>query len=485
MRFHKASAALLILVGLLASLSGAAEKRFKSSLSIGVDPRIELLGVVQCLARQSNAGPLPEGFSDLSAHFDKFRDHDAVKSYRGTLKSGGDEGLALALLGVSAPPELKFERNLGSLSPDFLQGIGGVDFFYRFLRELRSFATSSEFDKFYQAHLKDYQEIDRQVRRQIGIHDYMGMLEDYLKADLQSRFTLVLSVLYSPGPKNSFIFPYPFRDFHIPVSGPYDVLTILDPLRTTPRPIYFEPGAPPLRNIWNELVYVPLEQAHSDFGEELESYVALYASVKKDCLPTWTSCALHLMHAAVVRRLSKRLFKTEYPFSPGELGLYERALSRRLLEYESRPDLYPRFHDFYPRLMDVFRQFALERGLPIKQSTARTAAPSRQSSDDLRALVKSNPESPPYRASLAALLHEQGLFEESLNEFAAAIRLAESGRPVSPSFVSDVLSSRASLLFRMGRFDESRRDLETALKRAPAGWPRRKATEEQIESLPK
>ncbi len=41
--------------------------------------------------------------------------------------------------------------------------------------------------------------------------------------------------------------------------------------------------------------------------------------------------------------------------------IYIAALAERLKEYEGQPDKYPTFADFYPRLIDVFKEIK-ERG---------------------------------------------------------------------------------------------------------------------------
>ena len=85
-----------------------------------VDPRLELLGVVQRLA-----GPGKPG-TEVEARFGRWRDHEAVRRYA-EAAARGDETLALIALAWSDPPELAWARPMKGVSRDFMARAGGEE----------------------------------------------------------------------------------------------------------------------------------------------------------------------------------------------------------------------------------------------------------------------------------------------------------------------------------------------------------------------
>ena len=99
----KASWALLVLAA--APLAARA-----STFDVEVDPRIELLGVVQRLAGRGGAGADEAYTRELDGAFGRFKDHPAVKLYARILnKSPGVDPLGIDLLYYSAPPALALD----------------------------------------------------------------------------------------------------------------------------------------------------------------------------------------------------------------------------------------------------------------------------------------------------------------------------------------------------------------------------------------
>ena len=103
---------LLVLVLAITSIPATAQQR----LDVRVDPRIELLGVVQLLA-----GGIPTATAlhfpyreRVEAHFGRFGDHPAVAMLRRLAKHGFVfDAPVIALLNCSDPPELALRHTPG------------------------------------------------------------------------------------------------------------------------------------------------------------------------------------------------------------------------------------------------------------------------------------------------------------------------------------------------------------------------------------
>ena len=111
---------------LAASLAGPASAG-RSTLVVGCDPRLDLLGVVQALAGWRKDEPrLPHSMADLTTRFEKWKDHPVVRTYARTAeRHGGDESYVLILTALSDPPALAWVHPRRVLSPDFIARAGG------------------------------------------------------------------------------------------------------------------------------------------------------------------------------------------------------------------------------------------------------------------------------------------------------------------------------------------------------------------------
>lgn len=347
----------------LALWGALAGRCLASSIHISFDPRIELLGVVQYLSASRVSGPSVPAELDLEKEFGAFRGHPAVKTYaRMAAKHHGDETYGLISLFLSAPPELRFARDRSGISSDFISTAGGRQQLDEFLAQLRDFAKASHFVEFYARHKADYARYEAAARGELGGRDDIRLVEDYVGRDLQSRVELVLAAAYSPGTWCDYIIPYPYGGPHIKVKGPFEVYALIGPRRTGEGRPDFGLADPMRSGLWNELLYVIVEQGYADYGEQLARYAALEAPVARECMPQWEGCSKHIIVSAIAERLQAALSGQAPGARPGPLGDDIEAMASRLQEYEKDRKTYPTLLDFYPRLVDEFRILAQKAG---------------------------------------------------------------------------------------------------------------------------
>jgi hypothetical protein len=309
-----------------------------SSLEVEIDPRIELLGVVQYLAGlRRPGGGAPAEDPVLESRFARWRAHPVVGLYRVQVeKNGGEESHALIVLFLTAPPELGWARDRRLVSADFIAQAGGARELERFLSALRAFAEVSDFRGFFAENRARFERHRRQGVKSLAGRDYLGILEEYVGERLDSRCRVLWSLYFTRGRLNSFIIPYPYQGPGRIASGPFEIYTI---------PNHGEQRALWPDYIWEEALYVPLERLWAERHRDVEG---LPADAKA------------LLVAALNLRLTRaHLWRDDAP-ADGDLRARTHpltwALYRRLEDYEGDRGRYGTLRAFLPRLLDVFRR---------------------------------------------------------------------------------------------------------------------------------
>jgi hypothetical protein len=192
----------------------------------GVDPRVELFGAIQLLARGASA---PAGLEALVPA--ALRRHPAVTAHA---RLGEGEALGLIAQCLSADARLTWRRPRALLSEDFAAAFGGFAPLEEFLAHARDFARRARFFTRLTDAASAYADAVAAARRGLAAGlPQAAALERYLGAPLPARLRFVLGGLYTPGRYNAYIFPYPYpRPGELaPPPGPYEVITVLAPGR--------------------------------------------------------------------------------------------------------------------------------------------------------------------------------------------------------------------------------------------------------------
>jgi hypothetical protein len=351
-----------------AALLLAASACAAGASAYGPDPRVELLGVLQHLSgRRPDLPADPAYLKAVEKAFGARRDHAAVKLYRDLDSAPGGEGLGVALLYCTDPPELAL-RPLGTPPPYF----GGDDAagLSKALVVLRAFAKDARFAAFYRAHAKDYERAASASREALGVEDPLAKVEAYARLSLDSKARWLVSPLYVPPMRGSFIVPYPdpsiLRD---PGERPFEVYTTL---AWAPGAKSMGPRVTQLHRaaLWQEPLFVFVDPALAAFDASLgvppEKFYGPVAACRRqaaDCVKSW-------LVGALARRLDTAAFGAPSMQFDGSDPLREKwvlRLEERLKEYEADPKK-PTLWEFLPRLLSVFPEDA---GLKISAPPAR------------------------------------------------------------------------------------------------------------------
>lgn len=364
----RAAAALLLLATLGSAAAAAPE--------IAVDPRLELLGVVQRLAGREAFAPGDAEYARLvDERFGRWRDHPAVRLYS-ELGAGPFDPLGVVLLHYSDPPELAL-KDPGAGAP-FVAGENDGERLLSFVWQLRDFAARSGFAEFFREQRPRYARVEAAARAEAGPLDPEAAFARYAGLELEVRRHYALSLLYSPRIRNSFIIPYPDVATLGRHDGPFDVWTLFQyvPDKSARPRMGSAAFAVPSIELWQESLFVFVEPALYYFDHlspfDAAAYYGRDASV---CRGDRIDC----VKRAVVEALLDRLGAGGAPRAAVRPD-YEGALAERLKEYEADRARYPTLWDFLPRLLSVYSEIAGGGPAPNPLAGARVPAP-RKTSD--------------------------------------------------------------------------------------------------------
>jgi len=324
-----------------------------SRINVTVDPRIELLAVVQYLSGYDVLVQDALQYKDaVDKRFSDFRDHEAVRLF-GEMRTGGFsyDAPPAAMLNVSAPPELAVQVPF----TDYVaRRAGGREQLEEFIEVLRSLAEESDFMGFFEEQAGFYGEIVGEAQAAMGDTDYAATLEDYYGVR-QSSYNLILAPLFRGG-----YGPRLERD-----EGAFDVYNITGPWGVQDgRPQYGSAGAVKYICI-HEFGHSFVNPIVEEFEAETNRYSALYEPIademKRQAYGGWLTCA----HEHIIRAVTARMVIHEAGETAGRGALsseygrgfrYVKPLCEALERYEAGRTTYPTFRDFYPELLKVFEE---------------------------------------------------------------------------------------------------------------------------------
>jgi hypothetical protein len=349
-----------MVVGLCGSHSNATGNA-SSSIKVAVDPRIELLTIVQLLADWEMKGTFITELDypykqEVLAHFSQYAGQSATVMYPDMLAYGfAYDAPVQAILNYSNPPELK---KLAPIPQDVLRRSGGEENLEKLIAALRDFATVTEFMTFFDAHQAYYDSITAAVQKVTAGEDYVSQLEDYCGVQ-QHSYTIILALLQSA--RHSYGPRVPAPD------GSQDVYFIGGPGRIQGGLPYFG-DKDNLEDItWHEFGHSFVNPLVDSNATQIMQYSALlkpiYSTMKQQAYGDWKTCATEHILRAVNARMTYRKNGQEagdrvIQYNRSNAFAYIEALCKKLEEYEKQRDKYPTLKRFFPELIGVFKQLS-------------------------------------------------------------------------------------------------------------------------------
>jgi len=169
----------------------------KRELKIIVDPRFELLRIVQLISSDKKKSEYLTSFDfpykqDAIEYFSPFKDHKAVIKYQELARfNEWHDGYITILVYLTDPPELKakegFRDYVNKCRGNFVQ----IECFFKFLSD---FAEKTDFMQFYKSHKGTYQYLVNDAQNKLHGKNPVDALENYMGMK-QESYTVIVSLL--------------------------------------------------------------------------------------------------------------------------------------------------------------------------------------------------------------------------------------------------------------------------------------------------
>lgn len=325
----------------------------RNDIRITVDPRVELVSIVQYLSRHGEMITTAD-FSyrtDVDEHFGKYRNHEAVTMYESMVEAGfrfsSPANFALGLTdGLYMDESVKIPYHV-------LWGGGGEEQLKKFAKALRDFSRESNFHDFYLSHEDYYRENVYRVANLVGEWNYVAELKDYYGMEYNS-FNIIPVPLYGGGGGYG---PHVEREDRIDI---YSILISFDKESRGNVPIYGNEAIFKLL-LRHEFSHSFVNRITDMYLEEVMKYQHLLDPIREEMdalnYGSWVTC----LNEHIVRAVTVRLaFSDSGPEGRRALAreleagfIYTDELADALVEYENNREQYPDFISFYPRLLEV------------------------------------------------------------------------------------------------------------------------------------
>lgn len=325
-------------------------ERKVGKLNISIDPRMELLSVIQILSSYQNVVKTSDYSKDILDYFGSFSTSKAVIMTDELLKKqkfSFDAPVAF-MLHFSQVPELKQHT---PYSEYLLNRGGGKDRLDNYRSEIQQFAIETDFAKFWKSKGEFYNKIIDLTFSELGNQDLVKILEDYFN-ESQNNYNIIISPSFKGGYGPS-----------LPsANGKLDVYSCLTATSNK--------NGVPFLNRDALSYYVLHEFGHSFVNPEASKYLEriqttskLFSPIMSDMAKmaygNWGICVNeHILRAAHIRM--KSLSSNQVNISSlinqekSNRFIYIEPLIKKLIVFEIQRDQNKiTFADFFPKMLDV------------------------------------------------------------------------------------------------------------------------------------
>ncbi|MBN2183434.1 MAG: DUF4932 domain-containing protein [Sedimentisphaerales bacterium] len=353
---------LMVLFLPLLGMAAAEEKTTENRLvEIKVDPRVELISIIFCLARnpEYNHSKFVSYIAAVEDRFGPHREHAVVKLAASLRKKYG--------VSYDAPMSLTVhlqDANSLQLRLPLEPWPGGLDTRWRpedvreFLEKARQFTRESKFDDFIQTQQPMYDRAAQRLQKLLNKEAHLEWFDDFFGARPDASFYLFLGMVNGPSNYGSHV-KLADREEYYCILGvwKFGILGLSEPK--------FDKSVLPTiihefcHSYANQIVDAHLSQLEKS-GEKIFGKVR--EKMKRMAYGNWqTMMRESLVRACVVRYMAA----TEGPEAAqrqikGEVDrgfLWMQELSDLLIRYEQNRDKYPTPDTFFPEVVDFFKNY--------------------------------------------------------------------------------------------------------------------------------
>jgi len=320
------------------------------SVTVNIDPRIELMSVLQVLDGSFLSTQFDiEYRADVLMHFGMYAGHPVLKTYRRMSQAGfAFDAVPKAMMTRADPPGLVPRV---PYPPDVLKRAGGAENLDRFFAELSDFARKSGFDVFSRRNARMYMALAKAVTPAAKLA--ASQVEDYSGMQVKNSNIIIGPLLHNGGFSST-----------LENDATTEVYVFVGPSGAREGLADFGSAEQIAEIVQHELCHSfvnPLARAHLD---KLNQYSAAFESVQvmmaQRAYGDWEHTANEMIIRAIVARLMAQRHGEEagagqVAREEGEGFRYVRPLANLLKEYEANRQLFPSFSHFYLKLLVLCR----------------------------------------------------------------------------------------------------------------------------------
>jgi len=349
-------------------LTGTVEGNSESRFTIAVDPRMELLAVVQHFSSWAPGGHIKSKTTykdDIDHYFEGLQDHPAVAMVERLVDADFTHDAPVAfMLYHDQPPALDQKYPYS----DYLIGRAkGEDNLIAFADALRDFARQTDFMEFYQAHQPLYHTQVTEVKSLLQGKDYVQALEDFY-GESRTNCGVILPPLFAGG-----------YGITIETQKGYDIYGVIGPCSLKDDRVTFA-CLSYLESIilheWSHSFVNPLVDLNIDhFEQSTHLFEPIEEMMRNQAYPNWRICLYeHIVRACEIH-LRANLYEDfrkekSLAYQEGKGFWYISYIDSLLDAYQSRREEYPTFSRFIPAIATKLSQISIE-DLPERMTNFR------------------------------------------------------------------------------------------------------------------
>ena len=330
----------LFTLAALGIISGA----FAGQVMVKFDPRIELLGVVNFLARHGENSQIPQDnvyIREISENFGKFKSHAAVEDLRQVRAAGIPLDALIDLMFLLDPTDLSLRDSLENFYAQLkIPRQRAETLIPAFLQDLRDFYSKTDFQKFYTSHDSFYHQITEPLQKVFAAQKIPAALEQFFGVK-KSGYLAITAPLFD----------------RVYLSRHHDsCFVVLVPTRSEDDMPHFCPHFSPFI-VQQKVAYCfasDIVDSHWDrFKSSAALFVPIAESMRKQKIADWRECLKqHIAYVALAETQPDDI-RAQLELISGARGgflyLLEIADLVEMLYLPNR-DKYPTFGDFAPEL---------------------------------------------------------------------------------------------------------------------------------------
>lgn len=332
--------------GVNAALGHQAGGNTTDELSLSVDPRMELLAVVQHFTSWAGGGHIKSNTSykhDIDSYFGDFAEHRAMDCADRLVDAGFTHDAPVTfMLHHSDPPSLVLETPYS----EYLIGrAGSEERLLQFSCALREFAQETDFMRFYRSQSPLYDTLIIEVKSLLAGKPYVQTLEEFY-GDSRSTYSLILSPLFAGGYGPT-----------VPTDEGYEIYGVIGPCalkgsRTTFACLGYLESM--MLHEWSHSFVNPLVDENMDaFDQSRHLFEPIKGMMRRQAYPNWRislyehvvrACEIHLRDSQ-----HEEFNKEEFlGYQEGKGFWYIGCIDSLLNSYQARRDEFPVFSAFMP-----------------------------------------------------------------------------------------------------------------------------------------